>query len=125
MENEIEFKEGSVEIRTTNKNGKEYKNINLKTRVSAGEVIQGLEPNTFIIVQKKFPEGRPITEYPLFSCGVVYNGEDVSFVLNDKEHEEFKKCGGTGDNIKIMLHQEEYEWDGKKKKKAVLTFEKV
>lgn len=120
-----EYKETSLDITSRESNGREYKNINLKTRLNGGELVKGLEPNTYIIVQKQFVEGRPITQYPLFSCKVIYKGEEVSFVLNEKEHEQYKKIGEVGDNVKISMHQETYTWEGKEKKKAVLTFEKV
>ena len=121
----IEYKETSLDVVSRNSKGKEYKNINLKNRIDAGELIKGLEPYTFVVVQKKFVEGRPITTYPLYSCQVVYKGEEVSFVLNEQEHAQYKQIGGIGDNIKISMHPETYIHDNKEKKKAVLEFEKV
>lgn len=117
--------EDNLEIMETQKDGRVFKNLNLKTRVKAGAVIQGIQPGNHIVVKKTtFPEGRKLPNFPLYSCTCEYKGEQVSIVLNEQEHEHWKQFD-IDDNIKISLEQEPYEFQGKKGMKAVLTFEKV
>jgi len=95
------------------KNG-QYSNLNLKPKLNKG--LKGLDDGNHIIVEKVFAEGyeyisKTLKDYndePLksYSCKVLYNGEEVTFWLNAKEHEVFKDIGGIGDNVKISLKKE-------------------
>ena len=92
-------------------NGK-YLNLQIKPKKGVG----GLSHGNFIIVEKAFAEGKPIpsTLYKnkdgspqvSFNCGVKYNGQDVSFFLNEAEHAKFAAIGGIGDKVKITLTKE-------------------
>jgi hypothetical protein len=104
--------ETKLEIETT---AKGYKNLNLKTRPKKG--IKGLDNDQYIIVEKLFPtgykvdtgfkdkEGNPNYNY---SCKVKYNEQEVSFFLNEKEHEVYSQLGGIGDKVKITAKDEIY-----------------
>ena len=117
--------EEDMQIATTEKNGRQFKNLNLKTRVSGGEVIQGMKPGNHVVVKKiKWPEGRKIGTYPLYSCTIEYKEEECTIVLNEQEHDAWKTIP-INDNVKISLHMEDYTFEGVTKKKSVLTLERV
>lgn len=87
----------------------EYKNLNLKPRPLKG--VKGLEYGNYVIVTKNFAEGKPITgtangrPYTIYSCGVKYKDQDVTFVINDKEHDVYKSLGGVGDRLMVTLEK--------------------
>lgn len=92
-------------------NGK-YLNLQIKPKKGVG----GLTNGNHIVVEKSFADGTPIpsTLYKnkdgspqvSFSCKVKYNGQDVSFFLNEAEHSKFAAIGGIGDKVKITLTKE-------------------
>lgn len=75
------------------KNNKSYKNINLKD----------ISISNYIIVEKNFAEGLKVQGKfgDVFSIGVKYKDETVSFWLNAKQHDKYKVIGGMGDKVKI------------------------
>lgn len=102
------------------RNGK-FNNITLKTRYqySNGKFVlkegkkvildKGLEDNNFVIVTKhQFADGSPVNKgtYTFFNCKVMYNEEEVSFALYEKEHIKYSATGGVGDSVKITLKKE-------------------
>ena len=118
--------EAKLQIITSENKGRQFKNLNLKTRVSGGDIIQGMPIGDYIVVEKVgFEEGRQIGAYPLYSCQVKYGDEECSIVLNENEHAVFKGLGAIGTKIRITALQEEYEYQGVKKKKTVLRLEKA
>lgn len=106
--------EQKLEVTSTNKSGKVYKNLCLKASVKKGT--PGLDPENYAIVEKTYAEGKefksPILQdyagNPVISyaCQVKYNGEECSFWLNAKEHEAYKVCGGVGDKVRIDMKEE-------------------
>lgn len=96
--------EQELQVATTEKNGKEYNNIFLKP--FRGNT--GLEPGNFVIVEKIFVEGFRIgAQYgDIFSCKAKYKDNEVSFILNPRDHDIYKEIGGIGDNVKITLEEE-------------------
>lgn len=128
--------EQKLQVVTTESKGKTYRNINLKPKPTKG--IPGLEDGNYILVKKtKFIEGQEHkstlyqkkdgTPQLTYSCLVEYDGQDVSFWLNAKEHSEYKKIGGLGDTIKISLVEEKRTnpVSGIKQLVPTLYFEKV
>lgn len=106
------MKEGKLEII---KNG-EYNNVTLKTKYERNglklklddkgqkQVKQrGLDNEEFVIITKKFAEGRPVeTKFGTnYSVLAEYDGQDVSFWLKPIEHEAYAKVGGEGDKVKV------------------------
>lgn len=102
--------ETQLEIQTTEKG---YKNLNLKTKAKKG--IKGLEDSQYVVVEKLFPtgykvdtsfkdkQGNPVYNY---SCKAKYRDTEVSFFLNEKEHEVYQTLGGIGDKVKITAKDE-------------------
>lgn len=109
MENGVEQ---NLEIYTTKNGDKEYNNIYLTTRVDkrTGEPKIGLKPGNFITVKKKYAEGyrQGAGESVYYSCAVIYKDKEVGFLLNEKNHELFKNCGGEGDTIRISFSTESF-----------------
>lgn len=87
----------------------QYKNIYLTPNVKLGQ--KGLDPKSeeYIVVEKKFKEGREINgKFGVnFSCGVTYNEEDASFFLTPFQHGLFVDCGEEGDKIKVIRYLKE------------------
>jgi hypothetical protein len=83
------------------KNGKEYRNINLKD----------IDVGNSIVVEKMFVEGLKVAGKfgDVFSVGVKYNDELVSFWLNIKQNEAFKSVGDVGDKIKVTAKEDRYQ----------------
>ena len=116
-----------------------YKNIALRSNHTKG--IKGIEDGNYIIVTKKFADGKECAEkfkgVKGYNCMVEYDGQDVSFFLNNKyyqdgtqffdEYDRFAACGGIGDKIKITLKKEPYinNKTGAEGLKQSLYFEKV
>ena len=48
----------------------------------------------------------PDSTYTFYSCTVDYQGEEVSFVLYEQDHQAFADCGGVGDQVKISVTKE-------------------
>ena len=105
----------NLEIKT---NG-QYKNIDLKEKLKVevgGKTIIAQDDfvldDGYIVVEKSFVEGMEVLSKTLkkkdgsplksYSCRVKYNGEDVSFWLDDTQHEAYKVLGGIGDRVKII-----------------------
>ncbi len=86
----------------------DFKNIFFFSYIKNGA--KGLDDGNFIVVEKVFADGREIDmkTYMIYSCKVKYLEEEVTFVLNAREHEEYKNLGGIGDKIKITLKKEPY-----------------
>lgn len=98
-----------------------YKNLNIKV-MEDGDTIEF--EKIFMegkAVKSKFQtEGKP--EVFNYSCKVKYEGEEVTFFLNEKDHQNFKACGEVGSKIKIDVKEEKYMWKGQKKIRTLLTF---
>lgn len=90
---------------TVGKDGKEYKNINLKSKPLKN--IKGLDDGNSVTVEKVFAKGYEIesTYGKIYSCKVKYKDDEVTFILNPKEHEVYESLGGIGDKVKITLHK--------------------
>jgi len=92
-------------------------------------VDQGLKPDESLEVVKKFAEGREVvTRFGTsYSCGVEYDGKEVSFWLDEKQHEKYSALGGEGDTVRITCKLETYfdKRAGVDKTIEVLFFEKV
>jgi hypothetical protein len=86
----------------------QYKNLNLKPKPLKG--IKGIEPENYVIVEKVFAEGYELDGKfgKSYSCKVQYKGEEVTFWLNEKEHDVYKEICGVGDPVKIFLRRESY-----------------
>lgn len=125
MEQELEIKKMSIK----DKQGNDINNLTLKTRVvkATGEVLQGLKVGNHIIVEKIFAEGYKNDRgiYSFYSCKAKYKGVEVSFLLNEKEHESYKEAGGIGDKVKISLESYEYTYKNEKKTANKLVFQTV
>ena len=106
----------------------QYKNLSLKQKWDEGTMVRtGLGDREFIIVTKgDFNKGHPINgQYGLsFSCKVKYQDEDVSFFLNEAEHDRYKDIG-AGEPMKIINLKESYVLKGVEKKNNVLHFSLV
>ena len=117
----------------------QYKNIGLRSNLKKG--IKGIEDGNYIIVTKKFAEGKETRSMfegvKGYNILVEYEGQDVSFFLNNKfradgtqwfdEYDRFNACGGIGDKVKITLRKEPFvnQKTGIEMIKQVLEFEKV
>jgi hypothetical protein len=98
---------------------KGYKNINLKEQAKVPIEVNGKQKEVMVfvldgesvVVEKNFkdgkavvsskyknPDGTPSTSY---ACMVKYEGEDVSFFLNARQHDAYKVLGDKGSKIKI------------------------
>jgi hypothetical protein len=79
------------------KNGKTYKNINLKD----------LDVGNYCIVEKQYAEGLKVQGKfgDVFSVGLKYCDESVSAWLNAKDNEVFKNLGGVGDRLKVTAEE--------------------
>jgi len=125
--------EQELNIYETTSKGKQYKNIVLKTKVDkrTGEVKQGLTSGNYIVIEKVFPKGYENKvgsgegAYSWFSCKAVYKGEEVSFPLYTKDHNNYEAVGGMGDKVKISAVSEEYEYKGEKNTRLALSFDLV
>ncbi len=89
----------------------QYKNLKLKSNTVKG--IKGIDTDKYVMIEKVYAEGLKIESkiYKKFdgspaisySCAVLYEGEECSFFLNEKEHETYSITGGEGDKVKITL----------------------
>ncbi len=124
MENERQIKEVTLPIQV---NG-QWKNISLKQKWDEGTLVrEGLGDGDYIIVTKgDYAEGKEFNgKFGLsYTCRVIYNDEEVSFFLNEKEHDRFKEVG-AGEKMKIINLKETYVLNGQKKSKNVFNFEQV
>lgn len=90
----------------------QYRNISLKPRKGVG----GLEVGNYTDLTKTYLEGMPIVSKiytnskgePTVSYGVKanYSGEEVSFFLNEAEHNLWKQTGGIGDTLRVTMTEE-------------------
>jgi hypothetical protein len=110
-----------LDITTKTSGDKVYKNIDLKQ----------LQDGEYIIVEKRFVEGRVYDGKfgKSYSCAVIYEGEDVTFWLREKytEHQRYAETGGIGDKIKVTAKEEKVV-NPKTKAKILVTkfyFDKV
>jgi hypothetical protein len=89
----------------------QYKNLILKPNLRKG--LKGLAIDNHIFAEKIFAEGREVkTKFgSMYSCAVRYKDQDTSFVCSDKEHAQYKACGGIGDKLKITLFK--FTWTNK------------
>lgn len=104
--------EQTLEVTT---NGKGYKTINLKNKYGVENnkkiiKVQGIDPDNYAIVTKKYLDGFEVDGKfgKSYSCKVEYAGEEVSFWLNAKEHEVYSTLGGVDDRIKISCKKETF-----------------
>lgn len=110
----------------------QYKNINLKTKPENKKtkkpMVPGIDKDNFIIVEKIYAEGyeNPGNYGLSYSCKVIYLGEEVSFWLDEEEHDAYKEVGGVDDKVKITLTKEMLtNAKGRDYIKQILTFELV
>lgn len=85
------------------KNG-EYKNIYFKDKPAEG--ITGLAAGSHTFITKTpFAEGiEKEGKYGSFYvCKAEYEGEEVGFLLNAKEHEKYASAGGVDDVVKVEM----------------------
>lgn len=106
-------------------NGKEYKNLVLKTKVdkTTGAVEQGLLADHYAVLTKKYNEGKQ-TQYG-YVVSAEYEGEEVSFFLNEREHALFVEAGGVDEQIIAKLEPYAFKKDGKDIKGSKLVFERA
>jgi hypothetical protein len=122
--------EKKLDIETTSKG---YKNIHIKSRPKKG--IKGLENGEFIVIEKLFPTGYKVetgfknkdgTATFNYSCKAKYDGQEVSFFLNEAEHEVYSQLGGIGDKVKITAKDEVYVmFNGSRGITTKLVFERA
>jgi len=100
-------KEQKIEIKTSGA----YKNIAPK---------KDLEQGNYIVIEKKFVDAKEMTggkfNNTSFLAQVIYEGEEVSFFMTPKEHDQFKDVGGVGDRIKCILGEKTFERKSKEGK---------
>jgi hypothetical protein len=122
----------------TSANGKSYNTVTLLPKPKKG--IAGLQPTNFVLYRKLFaegkqfkkdwvnPNGKTTTSFNyLCNCTDTKSGTDLSFFLNQKQHDNFKVCGGIGDTIRITrinAERPDYQTGGQKLVPD-LQFEKV
>ena len=88
----------------------EYKNINLREKLVVevgGETVvteKFVLEDGFITVTKQFAEGlEKVGKYgKYFICKMIYNGEEVSTIMNERMHEAYKVLGGEDSTIKVI-----------------------
>lgn len=122
-------------LETPGKEGKVFKNINLKTRVDkrTGGVIPGIPAGKYIEVEKLHADGKPGPSgsgWQLMNINAKYSGEEVSFALMDNDYpnsdyKRFSDTGGAGDVVRISCSAQKYTKDGKELSRLVLDFSKV
>lgn len=94
---------------------KGYKNINLKEKTTI--MVEGTPVEKYVlagksvIVEKTFKDGKRNESKTLkdskggnlvsYSCAVNYDGEPVSFWLDERQHDAYKVLGDIGSKIKI------------------------
>lgn len=83
-----------------------FKNLNLKPKLHKG--IKGLDNGNHVVVNKLFKDGLEKTgQYGKFYIiKALYQDQEVSFMLSEKEHTGYRDCGEIGDNIQILLSKE-------------------
>lgn len=101
--------QANLEIHRVTKGDNTYNNIVLKpTKKQRDAGIKGLEPGNFIIVEKIYDEGKELVNtfdgkmFKSYSCRAKYGDEDVSFFLNERQHEAYRVLGAAGSLIKII-----------------------
>ena len=101
----------------------QYKNIALKGNMKKG--IDGLEDGNHVVIEKVFASGYENNGQfgKSFSCKAIYNGDEVSFWLNEKEHEVYQDVGGEGDKVKITGKDKTIKTKMGRKIITELTFE--
>lgn len=118
-----------VKANVKDKQGNDIYNLNLKTRVdkTTGEVSIGLKPGHYIELEKVFVEGYEHKKpgYNFYSCKAIYQGQEVSFILSEREHDMYKELGGIGDIVRISAESYTYKYQGVEKKGLKLNFERV
>lgn len=110
------------ELDIIEKNG--FKNIYPKPK---GDTIKGLEFDNYIIVEKLFAEGREINGKfgSYYSAGVLYKNQEVSFLLNEAEHNQYAQTGGIGDRIKVTCFEHKFKFNNMNGSTPRLKFELV
>jgi hypothetical protein len=107
--------------------------VQIKESVSGDKVykkidVRDLKSGESIIVSKKFATGRPNVlknaqgSYTLYSCLVVYEGQEVYISLYEKDHNKYASVGGVDDKVKITRF---VTLDDNEKKVVSLEFEAV
>lgn len=93
------MEEQKLKIIEVSKGDKVYKNLDLRE----------LDVDKYIIIEKVYAEGMGVNgKYgKMFSIGVKYKDEVCSAFISDKQHEEYKVCGGVGDKVKITKYKAE------------------
>lgn len=115
-ENMTDEKKLEVTTKTTPKGT--FQNINLKEKikVQVGDKMITADSDFvldggYIVVEKVYPDGQPRQSnyakadgtYPNnYSCKVNYAGEEVSFWLDERQHEAYKVLGDVGSKIKVI-----------------------
>lgn len=91
-----------------------YKNIQLKPRKGVG----GLAPGNSVVLEKLFETGTPVPSKiyankdgsPQISYAVkaIYKDEEVSFWLNEREHDLWATMGDKGTRVQVTLVEESF-----------------
>jgi len=119
--------EQELEIKVNNKNGKEYKNLD----------INELEDGNYVIVTKDgFNEAKEFAGKfgKGYICSILYKDTNCSFILNKEDLvKQFNTLCGLGDSLKISMSKKigkiNFFKDGKKQTRdgviKNITIEKV
>ena len=92
---------------------KGHKNLDLKERATV--MLNGKEVKTeeftlddgYVFIQKSYVEGleksaaKAGKTWKFYICKAKYEGDEVSFILSEREHEAYKVLGGVDDTIKV------------------------
>jgi hypothetical protein len=90
---------------------------------------QGVKPDHYIIIKKKFPDAKEITTNfgTSYAWKAEYDGQEVSFFLKEFDSKKLASLGGVDDQIKIscVLEDKLNKRVGIKVPTEVLKFEKL
>jgi len=121
--------ENELQIKVVEKNGNTYHNLDLRD----------MGDGDSIIVEKLYEGGIKMPDryegQESYAIKAEYNGEKVSFFLNDIErngfvvssaYTDFKECGGIGSKVRISTKKEIYkDKKGTDRVKTTFSFEEV
>lgn len=103
--------ESEVKIFETSRNGKTFKNIDLKKGNLEQEVMP-LGIDKYVVVERlrEMPlQNKFNPNMPNYLVIVLYKGEEVSFFMNSKEFESYSKAGEVGDKIRLFHKRQTYQ----------------
>jgi len=112
MTDKVNIEVETTVFQTTGKNGKTYKNIDIK-KGNIDKKIFPIDVDCFVVVTKKndtdYPVTKtfidPVTKESKVSTSYLivadYKGDEVSFFLNKNEHEKWLSAGVSGQKIRL------------------------